>query len=161
MAASDTRVGRIMVAVDESEESMYALQWAVDNLLKQKEHEQIIVMHAEAPAVSKLALAGHAAAYAGHHVPDIAGRIGNHITQRVLSRARDICEKHKVSIEIKVVTGEARYAICEAANTLKVDLLVVGTHGHGAVRRAVSGSVSEHSTRHCKCPVLVVKKPHH
>ncbi|KAH9306974.1 hypothetical protein KI387_011378 [Taxus chinensis] len=161
MAGSE-RVGRrIMVAVDESEESMYALQWAVDNLVNKKEHEQIIIMHAEAPAVSKLALAGHAAASAGHHVLDIAGRSENLTTQRVFSLARDICEKSNVSVETKVMTGETQYAICEAANELKVDILVVGTHGHGALKRAVVGSVSDYCTRHCKCPVLVIKKPHH
>ncbi|GLJ09365.1 hypothetical protein SUGI_0107460 [Cryptomeria japonica] len=160
MAGSE-RVGRrIMVAVNESEESMYALQWALDNVLNQQDNEQIIVMHAEAPAASKIAIAGHGATSAGHHVMEIAERNENLITERVLSHAREICGKRNVNIEVKVMTGERQYAICEAANELKVDLVVVGSHGHGAMKRAVQGSVSEYCTRNCKCPVVTVKKPH-
>ncbi|GLJ09367.1 hypothetical protein SUGI_0107480 [Cryptomeria japonica] len=157
MGGSEREGSRIMVAVNES---MYALQWTLDNLFREKKDQHIIVMHAETPAVSKFALAGHAAASAGHHVFEIAGRTQNHITQRILSQAKEICEKGNVSIEMKVVIGETRYAICEAADEMKVDLLIVGTHGHGAVKRAIVGSVSEYCTRHCKCPVMVVKKPH-
>lgn len=49
---------RIMVAVDDSEESMYALQWALDNLLTHKHEQHVIIMHAEAPPSSKVAMGG-------------------------------------------------------------------------------------------------------
>lgn len=39
---------------------------------------------------------------------------------------------------------------CEAS------LLVVATHGHTGVRRAVMGSVAENIVRHAPCPVLTV-----
>ena len=59
MAGSE-RVGRrIMVVVNESEESMHALQRALDNVLNQQDNELIIVMHAQPPPASKIALAGH------------------------------------------------------------------------------------------------------
>lgn len=58
-----------------------------------------------------------------------------------------------------MVTGDARYALCEAAEKMKVNLLVVGSRGHGAIRRAVMGSVSNYCAHHAKCPVLIVKKP--
>jgi nucleotide-binding universal stress UspA family protein len=32
---------------------------------------------------------------------------------------------------------------------------VVGTSGHGGLRRAVMGSTSDHVIRHAPCPVLV------
>lgn len=38
----------------------------------------------------------------------------------------------------------------------EVDLLVVGSHGHGRFGRALSGSTSEHLARIAECPLLVV-----
>jgi len=38
----------------------------------------------------------------------------------------------------------------------KVDMLVLGTHGHGAIRRALLGSVASTVARAAPCPVLLV-----
>jgi nucleotide-binding universal stress UspA family protein len=45
---------------------------------------------------------------------------------------------------------------CAAADA---DLLVLGSHGHGHLHRAVLGSVSETCIRHATCPVVVVPLP--
>uniref|UniRef100_A0A2P2NSF4 UspA domain-containing protein n=1 Tax=Rhizophora mucronata TaxID=61149 RepID=A0A2P2NSF4_RHIMU len=42
---------------------------------------------------------------------------------------------------------------------LCVDLLVMGSHGYGPIRRTFLGSVSNHCAQHVKCPVLIVKRP--
>jgi nucleotide-binding universal stress UspA family protein len=49
---------------------------------------------------------------------------------------------------IEVVLGEAR--------KISADVIVVGSHGHGAVHRALLGSVSEGVLRKTEVPVLVV-----
>jgi nucleotide-binding universal stress UspA family protein len=46
--------------------------------------------------------------------------------------------------------------ILQAAEREKVDLLVLATHGHGAVRRALLGSVASTVARAAPCPVLLV-----
>lgn len=38
------------------------------------------------------------------------------------------------------------------------DLLVVGSHGHGAIGRLLLGSVANDIIRHASVPVLVVKR---
>src|SRR5262249_39055935 len=47
--------------------------------------------------------------------------------------------------------------ICLAAETYEPRFLVVGSHGWGAVKRAVFGSVSTGVLHRAKCPVLVVR----
>jgi nucleotide-binding universal stress UspA family protein len=46
-----------------------------------------------------------------------------------------------------------------AAFSDEVDLLVVGSHGYGPVRRLLLGSTSQHLTRSARCPLLVLPRP--
>lgn len=149
-----------MIAVDEGEESMYALGWALDNLLfpggnkgQSAEYDRVVIMHAE----NQIALSGQVAFTP--HVLEVLERRQKLNTERVLASAKAICEDRNANVETKMVTGDARYALCEAAEKMKVNLLVVGSRGHGAIRRAVMGSVSNYCAHHAKCPVLIVKKP--
>jgi nucleotide-binding universal stress UspA family protein len=58
--------------------------------------------------------------------------------------------------ETVVVTGSPGPALCEFAGSLPASVIVLGTRGHGGLRRAVLGSVSDHIVRHAPCPVLTV-----
>ena len=53
--------------------------------------------------------------------------------------------------------GHPDAEIVELAEELGVGLIVVGSRGHGRVRRALMGSVSDSVVRHAHCPVLVVR----
>lgn len=47
--------------------------------------------------------------------------------------------------------------ILHASETLKSDLVVMGTHGHTGLGRLLTGSVAEGVLRHAACPVLTVR----
>jgi nucleotide-binding universal stress UspA family protein len=47
-----------------------------------------------------------------------------------------------------------------AGSDPRADLIVVGTHGHTGLRRALIGSVAEKIVRHAPCAVLVVPHKH-
>ncbi|MGB8649253.1 MAG: universal stress protein [Mycobacteriales bacterium] len=53
--------------------------------------------------------------------------------------------------------GDAASEICRVAEEGGYDLVVIGSHGSGALRRALLGSVSHHVLHHAPCPVLVVR----
>jgi nucleotide-binding universal stress UspA family protein len=55
--------------------------------------------------------------------------------------------------------GKPAHEIVRAANDWRADLIVVGSHGRGGMKRMVLGSVAEGVTRHAACPVLVVRAP--
>ena len=48
------------------------------------------------------------------------------------------------------------HAITEYAKANAIDLIIVGTHGRGAVSRFLMGSVAERVVRTAPCPVLTV-----
>jgi len=73
--------------------------------------------------------------------------------QGVVARGR----ARGVEVRFMIWVGTPGEAIVEAARSEQVDLVVVGSHGRGAVGRFFVGSVSEYVVRHAPCPVLVVR----
>lgn len=65
-------------------------------------------------------------------------------------RARGL-RAHAVTVQ-----GSTVEAILERAERIRADLIVIGSHGHGAIYRALVGSVSEGVIRASRCPVLLV-----
>jgi nucleotide-binding universal stress UspA family protein len=61
------------------------------------------------------------------------------------------------SVDTLVVHGDPAAEICRAAKEGGYDLLVVGSHGGGLVRRVFAGSVRDHVLQHAPCAVLVVR----
>lgn len=65
------------------------------------------------------------------------------------------------AVDHRVVEGSAGPMICQVAEDLSPDVVVVGSHGRGFIKRVVIGSVSEHVVRHCSAPVLVIRHDDH
>jgi nucleotide-binding universal stress UspA family protein len=58
-----------------------------------------------------------------------------------------------------VLSGSPGATIIEHARRWKADLIVLGSHGYGRLRRAVLGSVSLSVVLHAPCSVEVVRRP--
>jgi universal stress protein A len=65
-----------------------------------------------------------------------------------------------VTTEVRSGYG-AEYEICQSARKRKTNLIVIGSHGAGPIRRALMGSSAEHVVRHAPCPVLVIREGIH
>jgi universal stress protein A len=50
-------------------------------------------------------------------------------------------------------------AICDYAKANRIDLIIMGTHGRGAMAHFLMGSVAERVVRTAPCPVLTVRRP--
>ncbi len=57
--------------------------------------------------------------------------------------------------QVKVLRGEPATVICMLAEELNAAAVVIGTRGHGGLKRAVLGSVSDHVVRNAPCSVIV------
>lgn len=78
------------------------------------------------------------------------------------ARANEVREKlagrfPRVNMQTVVREGEAIDEIIEAAKELKVDRIVVGTHGRRGLGHLLMGSIAEHIVRVSPVSVLVIK----
>lgn len=77
--------------------------------------------------------------------------------ERILDGARTIASQTGVTIATTIKEGRAGDKIIEIANTLKNDLIVIGTYGWKGVSRAIMGSTTERVIMNASCPVLTVR----
>ncbi len=67
------------------------------------------------------------------------------------------------SIEVVRATryGHPAKEVNQYVQKHKIDLVVIGTHGHSQLGGMLLGSVTEKVVRSCPCPVTVVRHPEH
>ena len=61
--------------------------------------------------------------------------------------------------EHMLVMGDPADELCRVAKEGHFDVVALGSHGKGLMKRMVLGSVSHHVLQHAPCPVLVVRAP--
>jgi nucleotide-binding universal stress UspA family protein len=54
--------------------------------------------------------------------------------------------------------GRADEEIVDLTHSIGAGLIVMGSRGHGRIRRALMGSVSDSVVRHAPCPVTIVRQ---
>ncbi len=77
--------------------------------------------------------------------------------EKIVDGAKMIAAGSGVSIKAVVQEGHADEKIVDIANTMKHDLIVVGTHGWRGVNKALLGSTAERVIAHTTCPVLIAR----
>lgn len=154
-----TKERKILVAVDEGEESTYALSWCLKNIVTENSKDTVVLLYVKPPQVVYTALDGTGYLFS----PDIIATMDNYrnqVAESVIEKAKKLCKDlQDVKVETKVEQGDPRDVICRAAEKMDVDMAVLGSHGYGLVKRAFLGSVSNHCAQNIKRPVLIVKKP--
>jgi nucleotide-binding universal stress UspA family protein len=61
-----------------------------------------------------------------------------------------------IPVKVEVRIGPDAATILQFAEEERIDLILLGRHGHGGVGKALFGSVAEKIVRKARCPVLVV-----
>jgi nucleotide-binding universal stress UspA family protein len=139
----------VLVPIDFSDTSRAALRYAVD--LAKRFHSRLHLLHVfpdpvRQPWVFEAGLAGYVEGLALRREETI-------VALRALATEAHLDPRHTTT---RVVDGAAHHEIIDYARKQGVDLIVMGTHGHGALTHLLLGSVAERVVRHALCPVLVV-----
>ncbi|KAH7862495.1 hypothetical protein Vadar_005676 [Vaccinium darrowii] len=149
----------MVIGVDDSEPGTYALEWALDHFFAPHApnfHFDLVVVHAKPSPISVIGIAGPGT---GQALPYIDADLKK-IAATVIEKAKETCISKSVhGPKLEIVEGDARNVLCEAVEKHHASVLVVGSHGYGAIKRAVLGSVSDYCAHHAHCSVMIVKKP--
>src|SRR5215218_113858 len=142
---------RILLATDGSEEAELAALRAVD--LAQRTDSELHVVHVGVLPTLLVSYPG-TLGYEGklyEQIQEESSELLRKESWRVKAAGGTVAGSH-------LRMGKVDLEIVALAEELGVDLIVMGCRGHGGIRRAIEGSVSDGVIRHAPCPVLVVRR---
>jgi nucleotide-binding universal stress UspA family protein len=141
-----------VVGVDGSGAGDAALRWAAD--IARLREAKLVAVHAWTyipPA--PLSDPGLMAIPAG----DIVGELETerYSAEAILDGALERVDVSGLDVDRQLAEASAGEALAAAADG--ADLVVVGSHGHGAIGAALLGSVSRHVEKHASCEVMIIR----
>jgi nucleotide-binding universal stress UspA family protein len=138
----------ILLAVDGSAytKKMLAYLAAHEELLGPKHDYAILTVQAPLPPRARSALGKEAAE--AYHAEE---------AEKILAPVAKFLGRQGVQPKRLVKIGAIGETIGKVAETGSYDLLVMGSHGHGALATLVMGSVTTQVLANCKVPVLLVR----
>ena len=148
-------IKKILYPTDFSEQAACALPYARD--LARRFGSELHCLHVLDEAYQYWAGAGESA------VPTVVSE------EELLSSARrqmdEFVAKHfgpeREGLVCELVLGRPFLEIIHYAQENEIDLIVIATHGRGALASMLLGSVTEKVVRKAPCPVLTVRYPGH
>ncbi|EPS70507.1 hypothetical protein M569_04246, partial [Genlisea aurea] len=156
---------KIGIAVDLSDESAFAVKWAVRHYLRPG--DAVVLVHVRPTSVL------YGADWGSVDLSIVEA--GNEESQRKLeddfdtftsTKASDVAQplvEAQFPFKIHIVKDhDMRERLCLEVERLGLSALIMGSRGFGASKRGGDGrlgSVSDYCVRHCVCPVVVVRYP--
>jgi nucleotide-binding universal stress UspA family protein len=140
----------ILLATDGSEEAQLAATTAADLAQKTNSELHLITVGPDYPLYE---LPEHPADF-----EDVLRKNRREAKEMLEQQAKRIEEWGASVKETHLREGRAAEEIVEVAEELGAGLIVMGSRGHGRLRRALMGSVSDAVVRHAHCPVTIVRK---
>ena len=78
-------------------------------------------------------------------------------SEAVFKPIRAFFKKQKIEARFVAKVGHAAVTIAAVAAKGQCDLVMMGSHGHGALGQLVMGSVATQEMAHCTTPMLIVR----
>jgi nucleotide-binding universal stress UspA family protein len=139
----------ILLATDGSKEAELAASTAAE--LSEKPDSELHIIH-----VGEVPLVYHPERHGGYHIN--YEKAESQARERLEAQVEKMKETGATVAQAHLRMGKADEEIVELAESMGVGLIVMGTRGHGRIRRALVGGVSESVVRHAHCPVTIVRE---
>jgi nucleotide-binding universal stress UspA family protein len=148
---------KVGVAVDGSDYGIAAANYVLKHRALFGAQPQFTIVHAVAD-------------FGGATMPDMAGialpaysaeeirAMQQQAFERAAGPVRALFDAAGLAADSACLNGAAGDEIAAYAKKKKLDLLVMGSHGYGAVKAAVLGSVAQRVAAHCATPLLLVRE---
>ncbi|XP_039012934.1 universal stress protein PHOS32-like isoform X2 [Hibiscus syriacus] len=156
---------KVGVAVDLSDESAFAVRWAVQNYLRPG--DAVILLHVSPTSVLFGADWGPLpqtpqSAETPHSQKQLEDDFDAFTASKVADLAKPLKESG-VPFKVHIVKDhDMRERLCLEVERLGLSAVIMGSRGFGAEKRGSDGklgSVSDYCVHHCVCPVVVVRYP--
>ncbi|CAN8252829.1 unnamed protein product [Cochlearia groenlandica] len=161
---------KIGVAVDLSEESAFAVRWAVDDYIRPG--DAVVLLHVSPTSVLYGADWGPLPLKSQSQTQDPSNQSQQQPSQEdfdafTSSKVADLAKPLKEGgfpYKIHIVKDhDMRERLCLEIERLGLSAVIMGSRGFGAEKKRGSdgklGSVSDYCVHHCVCPVVVVRYP--
>ena len=139
---------KVLFAADGSKFTSKALKFLTASRLLPDKDDELVVLHVQdpiSPQVEKKLGREEVAAFQLKQA------------DKVLKPIKQFLDKHPVRYRCVWVAGSAASEIVKASKRERVQMIVMGAHGHGLLVRALMGSVAQRVMADCDIPVLMVK----
>jgi len=144
-------VTRILIAVDGSSHSAKVAKAAIAQAAAYKKPPELHLIYVHLP------------------VPTLGGLIkpvGHEELQRyyreegedALRGAKRLLDRANLACTIHILAGPVAESLASEAKKLKCDLIIMGTHGMGAVSGMLLGSVATKTVHLARCPVVLIRE---
>ncbi len=143
----------VLVATDFSEPSAAALMYGSE--LARRFGATLHVFH----AVQNIYIGMLGAEAYPAFPPDLQQQIEDDARRGVNELVADLEKSGLATVKTIVTSSSPALAIVDYAKDQHIDIIVMGTHGRGALAQLMMGSVAERVVRLAPCPVLTVRHP--
>jgi len=141
----------IIVPTDFSEHSLRALDYAVE--IAERFSSDLRIVYVIEPLIQAADVAWASVDF------ERLNQAHRDSADRQLRALLDERIPKSVPAEYKILTGKPFIEIVRLAKADNADLIVMATHGRGAISQILMGSTTEKVVRRAPCPVLTVKHP--
>lgn len=142
---------RILVAVDGSESSMDAADYAID--MAKMYNAQLTTLTVSHISISSYGLAG---------LPDSIKQTKEKDaleSQQWFDKLNQRAKQNDVQLKTELIDSQMSVdgTIAEYAESHEIDLIILGTRGRSGFKKLLLGSVASGVVNYATCPVMVVK----
>lgn len=147
MRFSSETIKKILIPTDGSDSSIHAAEYGI-SIAKMHEAQIIVVNVMDTFVIDRFSKVTER---------KVVEQELNDDGRRHINYVLGLAEKSSVKATWLIERGRPFEHIVRLANSLDVDLIVMGTYGRRGVEKMAIGSVSERVIEYSKCPVIVVK----
>ncbi|KAI3986570.1 hypothetical protein MKX01_014108 [Papaver californicum] len=153
---------RIAIAVDLSDESAFAVKWAVQNYLRPD--DAVILLHVRPTSVLYGADWGSTDVSITDTDEESQQKLESDFDAFTNTKATDLAQplvEASIPFKLHIVKDhDMKERLCLEVERLGLSTVIMGSRGFGASKRSSKGrlgSVSDYCVHHCVCPVVVVR----
>lgn len=145
--AVQAKTMRTLIAFDGSEHALRAVEFLCQHPHILGDRAEVTVVFVASPTPLRVVVA-------------LGGEVLSPLpveAERAARPALDALRQAGIEPSVTELTGDPGLEISQLARDGNYDLVVMGSHGHGLLNRALLGSVVNKLLAHCTAPVLIVR----